>query len=233
MRRAAASVLSAVHASPAAPLGRAAGVWPAAFGPSLGRGFAKRAMKSTEPKPPRQRGPKPVYDIPEVTPPPARILASAIIQHLPAITPDVPPWAEAYYDLQQRVEDATSRIVPDDWDAKVGEAEALVAKESEVPMIFGERETESDRTNDRKSRDRALQRSKYLIVKRTTTEPGESDWGFPVAERLPGESMRDAKKRGMTALVGDKVHLFDVGFSPMAFIDRGAGGGKSGSFVCK
>lgn len=70
MRRAAASVLSAVHASPAAPLGRAAGVWPAAFGPSLGRGFAKRAMKSTEPKPPRQRGPKPVYDIPVPHPPP-------------------------------------------------------------------------------------------------------------------------------------------------------------------
>jgi len=72
LRRAAASVLSAPQASPAAPLARAAGAWPAAFGPSLGRGFSRspvlwkraRPMVRTEPKPKRERGPKPVYDIP-------------------------------------------------------------------------------------------------------------------------------------------------------------------------
>ena len=75
LRRAAASVLSAPQASPAAPLSRAAGVRPAAFGPSLGRGFVSspvlcraRPLDKTD-RPKRVRGPKPVYDIPVHHPP--------------------------------------------------------------------------------------------------------------------------------------------------------------------
>lgn len=61
LRRAANGTLSAPQIAPTIP--GSAAVWPAAAGPAFGRSFA-RAKPRTEPRPPRQRGPRPVYDIP-------------------------------------------------------------------------------------------------------------------------------------------------------------------------
>ena len=84
----------------------------------------------------------------------------------------------------------------------------------------------------RRSRDRKLAQGLYLIVKRTKTEPGESEWGFPAAEREPGETMRDAKVRGCVSFVGEVCHLYHVGFSPMAWIDRGDGAPRAAPLYC-
>ena len=61
---------------------------------------------------------------------------------------------EAYWELEERKEDATNRIIPDEWQPQQSEAEMLLAEQQaedlEGQLVFGERVTEDDRNDNRK-----------------------------------------------------------------------------------
>jgi hypothetical protein len=63
----------------------------------------------------KARSRKPEYAIPAWTAPPARILAAAVVERLPVLTPDPEPWEMAMWDLQERKSAAMQKPLPDDW----------------------------------------------------------------------------------------------------------------------
>jgi len=63
----------------------------------------------------KARSRKPEYKIPAWSAPPVRILAAAIVERLPVVTPDPEPWETAMWDLQERKSLALQKPLPDDW----------------------------------------------------------------------------------------------------------------------
>jgi large subunit ribosomal protein L46 len=60
----------------------------------------------------------------------------------------------------------------------------------QLPFEPASRITEADKTNDRKSPDRRLQDSLYLIVKR---KRNNFQWQFPQGKWLEGETIRQVR----------------------------------------
>jgi hypothetical protein len=106
---------------------------------------------------------KPQYQIPTWTAPPKRILAAAVVERLPVITPDPEPWETAMWELQERKHTAMAKPLPDDWFRddtgglrKVEEEEGVEMEDATVG--FAPRTTEADASNDTKSLERKLAR---------------------------------------------------------------------------
>ena len=109
----------------------------------------------------RTRPKKPEYDIPQWTAPPKRIVAAAVVERLPVITPDPEPWETAMWELQERKENAMAKPLPDDWfrddSGGLRKAEEEDGVEEEDPVLgFAPRITEADTANDTKSLNRKL-----------------------------------------------------------------------------
>lgn len=83
----------------------------------LGGGAHLSSVPRREAKNPGQkaRSRKPEYKIPAWSAPPARIMAAAVVERLPLVTPDPEPWEAAMWDLQERKSVALQKPVPDDW----------------------------------------------------------------------------------------------------------------------
>jgi len=114
----------------------------------------------------KARSKKPEYHIPAWTAPPTRIIAAAVIERLPVITPNPEPWEIAMWELQDRKEDALALELPDDWfedDSgglrKAEEADGI--KEDDPMLGFAPRVTEADAANDVKSLDRKLDKRSH------------------------------------------------------------------------
>jgi hypothetical protein len=106
---------------------------------------------------------KPQYQIPTWTAPPKRIIAAAVVERLPVITPDPEPWESAMWELQERKHTAMAKPLPDDWFRddtgglrKVEEEEGVEMEDATVG--FAPRTTEADASNDTKSLERKLAR---------------------------------------------------------------------------
>jgi len=104
---------------------------------------------------------KPEYQIPQWTAPPKRIIAAAVVERLPVITPDPEPWETAMWELQERKQAAMAKPLPDDWfrdDSgglrKAEEEEGV--EEADPTLGFAPRTTEADASNDTKSLERKL-----------------------------------------------------------------------------
>jgi len=120
----------------------------------------------------KARSKKPEYHIPAWTAPPTRIIAAAVIERLPVITPNPEPWEIAMWELQERKENALAKELPNDWfqdDSgglrKAEEAEGV--KEDDPMLGFAPRVTEADAANDVKSLDRKLDKrshSDFLLI---------------------------------------------------------------------
>ncbi|EKX39346.1 hypothetical protein GUITHDRAFT_114545 [Guillardia theta CCMP2712] len=185
---------------------------------------------------------KPVYVVPTWTPPPKKIVAAAVVERLPLITPDMRDWEEAMLDLQMRKLEAIGKRLPPEMEYKPHELHKTEADEyeamtdEEIIATAYPRKTEADLKGDKRAAWRRLDRRVFLVIQRNKPADilqGETEWNFPQSLRQEGETMRDAVMRTMTTLVQDTAQLFPVGFCPMGYVDRGTGDDRSRVFYYK
>lgn len=72
------------------------------------------------------------------------------------------------------------------------------------------RTTEADRTNDRRSLERALARTLYLVI----SEDGEKSWTLPTFG-TDGQPLHKAAEEGLYRMGGDELNYFNVLPTPM------------------
>jgi len=114
---------------------------------------------------------------------------SAVIQRCPVITPDKNPFEEAHEEYADNIYREKTRPFPE---AALQQFNLNLVKEDEF-VLFAPRVTEADKLNDRKSLERALQRTLYLIVHQ------DGIWKFPTnsvedQELLPSAGDRLVKE---------------------------------------
>jgi len=167
----------------------------------------------------KKKKPRNPKEPPPVIPPcPERVFCAVVLGRIPQITPEAPPWAKEFYELQERKEQATRPEPPQEWwDQDDGRIE------EEPELVIHPRRTQADEEGNRKSLERALDNYIYLLVKKKPAEEGDLEWGFPSVERNAGEAMRDCVMRTLHTHIGETPNTYPVGYFPMHFVDVGSG----------
>lgn len=87
----------------------------------------------------------------------------------------------------------------------------------QIDYVPAPRITEADKTNDRRSLQRALDRRLYLLVHGTShASPGEEPvWHFPEKVYESEETLRKCAESALKCILGDLSHTYFVGNAPM------------------
>lgn len=144
-----------------------------------------------------------------------RLIGAAILHRYPVISSEPQKWQAEMWALQDMIQQKRR-----DWlQSKVGGTSAQLFNENNptyeeiiesLPFTPAPRITEADEKNDRRSLDRRLQDSLYLIVKRNRAD---NSWQFPQGRWLPQETMREVSERVVDRAVG-KVNRWFISNSP-------------------
>lgn len=144
-----------------------------------------------------------------------RIVGATILHRYPVITKDPEQWEEEMLELQDKlsglrkewllnqIRGTDADIIPDIDPSYEEILESL-------PFEPAPRVTEADESNDRKSLDRRLQDSLFLIVKRNRSS---NSWQFPQGRWRPQETLREVSERVIDRAVG-KVNRYFISNSP-------------------
>jgi len=89
------------------------------------------------------------------------LITSIIFYRLPRIVPDIPPYEEAYMNLQFKIDDDVSKKTPE------YKIEGKEVQRAALPIVPGPRKTTADHNNDTKSLNRQLDQYLFLIVKKS------------------------------------------------------------------
>lgn len=140
-----------------------------------------------------------------------RIVASTILHRYPVITPDPEPYEVEYYKMQDKIADKKREILMskvEGTDAEFITKKPVTVEEilTSLPFTPASRVTEADKTNNRRSLDRRLQDSLYLVVKRNRNS---NAWQFPQGRILDNEiGLRQASERVIDRAVGPMKRWF-------------------------
>ncbi len=154
------------------------------------------------------------------------IVAAALVERLPALTPPTPPWKQQSISDQRRFAEALAKEYPQEFheaeegpDAKKARIrlEAIVDAESR-------RQGVGDDDADEASLDRRLAQRLYLLLR------VDGVWRFPQlhwppqpsAGDAPVPSMRDAILGELSASCGDEMKCHWMGNAPAAHLEGGA-----------
>ncbi|RKP09650.1 NUDIX hydrolase domain-like protein [Thamnocephalis sphaerospora] len=161
-----------------------------------------------------------------------RIVASAIVSRLPQITREPTSFEHAYHQYREAQASAKAAPVPVDFYFKKGsEAERtwqqrergelseaawaqLRAAGDGQPLELAGRVSKADQEGDRRSLDRALQRTLYLVVKRPRDR---YQWQFPQGGVEAEEALHDAGRRELAEECGPDMDIWFVGRRPVGF----------------
>jgi len=150
---------------------------------------------------------------------PWRLMVSVVIERLPVVIDDPLPWEKDYYDLRDML-DTYGKDFPEelgiiDPGHDNPSEEELLAELAESGFVPAPRITEADKTGDRKTMERALSESLYLMISLAKPRPGPMGrWGFPQGLLKPEENMRQAAERVAIEQLGQKMELFWLSNAP-------------------
>jgi large subunit ribosomal protein L46 len=145
-----------------------------------------------------------------------RIMGATILHRYPVITKDPEDWEVKFWDLQEKINDKQREWFFE----QVGGTDAQLITENNptydeilesMPFKPAPRFTEADENNDRKSTERRLQDSLFLIVKRNRED---NHWQFPQGRVLDAETLRDTTERVIDRAVG-KINRWFVSNAPV------------------
>jgi large subunit ribosomal protein L46 len=127
-----------------------------------------------------------------------RIMCATILHRYPEITPDPKPWEAEFRNVQAKISSAHREMLVKELentpDAMLVDDVSMTSEEIIETMPFkpASRVTEADKTNDRRSLERRLQDSLFLIVRRNRNDFA---WQFPQGKVLESETLRGAADR--------------------------------------
>lgn len=132
------------------------------------------------------------------------------------ILPNLEPWEEEYHNMTEEIENYQREWLCD----QLGKAKALEIPEKEptveeiiesLPFKPASRVTEADLADDKRSLERKLSQSLFLVVKRNR---GEFEWQFPQGKLQSTETLRPSAERVLDRAVG-KIRRWFVSNAPM------------------
>ncbi|QHO51940.1 39S ribosomal protein [Arachis hypogaea] len=143
-----------------------------------------------------------------------KLVASVLFERLPVVIPKVDPVVYAFQEFSFRWRQQFQRRYPDEF---LDKSNARGKGDYQIDYVPAPRITEADKTNDRKSLQRALDRRLYLLLFGNTygAPSGKPVWHFPEKVYESEENMRKCAETALKSIIGDLSHTYFVGNAPM------------------
>ncbi|ERN19116.1 39S ribosomal protein L46, mitochondrial [Amborella trichopoda] len=144
-----------------------------------------------------------------------KILASVLFERLPVVIPKIDPLVYAFQEFAFRWRQQYGRQYPDE---VLGKADARGKGDYQIDYQPAPRITEADKTNDRRSLQRALDRRLYLLLYGTAfgTSNKNPVWHFPEKVYGTEETLRKCAESALQSVIGDLSNTYFVGNAPFA-----------------
>ncbi|PPS03444.1 hypothetical protein GOBAR_AA17196 [Gossypium barbadense] len=141
---------------------------------------------------------------------PEKIVASVLFERLPVVIPKLDPVVYAFQEFSFRWRQQYRRKYPDEF-LDMGKGDY------QIDYVPAPRITEADKTNDRKSLQRALDRRLYLLLySDSNAAPSRKPvWHFPEKVYDSEETLRKCAESALASVLGDLSHTYFVGNAPM------------------
>ncbi|KAH1039238.1 hypothetical protein J1N35_040981 [Gossypium stocksii] len=149
-----------------------------------------------------------------------KIVASVLFERLPVVIPKLDPVVYAFQEFSFRWRQQYRRKYPDEFFdmSKSREVINLIQGKGDyqIDYVPAPRITEADKTNDRKSLQRALDRRLYLLLygNSNAAPSGRPVWHFPEKVYDSEETLRKVMS-ALAFVLGDLSHTYFVGNAPM------------------
>ncbi|KAK8504151.1 hypothetical protein V6N13_132024 [Hibiscus sabdariffa] len=143
-----------------------------------------------------------------------KIVASVLFERLPVIIPKLDPVVYAFQEFSFRWRQQYRRKYPDEF---LDMSKSRGKGDYQIDYVPAPRITEADKTNDRKSLQRALDRRLYLLLYGNSNGApnGEPVWHFPEKVYDSEETLRKCAESALESVLGDLSHTYFVGNAPM------------------
>ncbi|KAL7121457.1 hypothetical protein ACP275_02G183000 [Erythranthe tilingii] len=146
-----------------------------------------------------------------------KILASVLFERLPVVVPKIDPVVYAFQEFSFRWGQQYRREYPE---SLLKKADARGKGDYQIDYTPAPRITEADKTNDKRSLQRALDKRLYLLI--YGTAHGSSDekpvWHFPEKVYESEPTLRKCAESALQSVIGDLSHTYFVGNAPMGHI---------------
>ncbi|XP_062233024.1 uncharacterized protein LOC133930403 [Phragmites australis] len=146
-----------------------------------------------------------------------KIVASVLFERLPVVIPKIHPVVYAFQEFSFRWRQQYRRQYPDE---VLGKADARGKGDYQIDYVPAPRITEADKTNDRKSLQRALDNKLYLLLYGNTygAPDGMPVWHFPEKIYENEDNLRLCAESALNSVIGGLNNTYFVGNAPMAHI---------------
>ncbi|KAK9684723.1 hypothetical protein RND81_10G227800 [Saponaria officinalis] len=147
-----------------------------------------------------------------------KIVASVLFERLPVVIPKIDPVLYAFQEFSFRWKQQFRREYPDEFYKKY---ESRGKGDYQIDYQPAPRITEADKSNDRRSLERALDRRLYLLLHGPSSgSPGEKPvWHFPEKPYENEETLRKCAESALKSVLGDLTHTYFVGNAPMGHMN--------------
>ncbi|EEC80450.1 hypothetical protein EE612_033549 [Oryza sativa] len=144
-----------------------------------------------------------------------KIVASVLFERLPVVIPKIHPVVYAFQEFSFRWRQQYRRKYPDD---VLGKADARGKGDYQIDYVPAPRITDADKTNDRKSLQRALDNRLYLLLygKAYGAPDDKPVWHFPEKVYDNEDTLRLCAESALKSVLGGLNNTYFVGNAPMA-----------------
>eukprot|EP00262_Sarcandra_glabra_P011057 TRINITY_DN26755_c0_g1_i1.p1 TRINITY_DN26755_c0_g1~~TRINITY_DN26755_c0_g1_i1.p1 ORF type:complete len:231 (-),score=36.19 TRINITY_DN26755_c0_g1_i1:277-969(-) len=144
-----------------------------------------------------------------------KIVAAVLFERLPVVTPKIDPAIYAFEEFSFRWRQQYRRIYPNDL---LGRSDARGKGNYQIDFVPDPRITEADKTNDRRSLKRALDRRLYLLLYGNIYGAPSTKhvWHFPEKVYEAEETLRMCAESALKSVLGDLSDAYIVGNAPFA-----------------
>ncbi|KAJ8635613.1 hypothetical protein MRB53_009880 [Persea americana] len=147
-----------------------------------------------------------------------KIVAAVLFERLPVVIPKIDPIVYAFQEFSFQWTQQYRRKYPDE---VLGRSDARGKGDYQIDYVPAPRVTEADKTNDRRSLQRALDRRLYLLLYGTSAYGAPSNkpvWHFPEKVYESEETLRKCAESALQSVIGDLSHTYFVGNAPFAHL---------------
>lgn len=143
-----------------------------------------------------------------------KIVASVLFERLPVVIPKIDPIVYAFQEFSFRWRQQYRRAYPDSFLKK---SDNRGQGDYNIEYVPAPRVTEADKTNDKKSLQRALDRRLYLLIYGHTYGAASEEpvWHFPEKIYESEGTLRKCAESALKSVIGDLSNTYFVGNAPM------------------
>ncbi|KAL3649577.1 hypothetical protein CASFOL_005980 [Castilleja foliolosa] len=146
-----------------------------------------------------------------------KIVAAVLFERLPVVIPKIDPVVYAFQEFSYRWRQQYRREYPE---AFLKKAEARGKGDYQIDFTPAPRITEADKSGDKKSLHRALDRRLFLLIYGAAHgSDGKPVWHFPEKAYESEKTLRKCAESALQSVIGDLSHTYFVGNAPMGHMN--------------